>query len=196
MTDKPHEQAETQPGTAEAAPAETVRAEESAHAELAAELAAVKEQLLRTLADMENLRKRTQREIDDTKRYAVTSFARDLLEVADNLRRAAATIPDDVRTGEGWASNLATGIDMTERTLLASFAKNRIERISPECGEKFDHQRHEAVFEVPTEAFAPGTVAQVMADGYVIADRLLRPAMVGVAKAPTGAPPPRVNETA
>ena len=201
MSDKPEQQAdilaqEQIAPQAEAAPATTPEQATTPAPDFEAELTAAKDQLLRTLADMENLRKRTQREVDDARRYAVTAFARDLLEVADNLRRAVATIPDEVRTSEGWAQNLAAGIDMTERALLTTFAKHRIERVVPQRGDKFDHQRHQAMYEVPTADLAPGTVAEVVSDGYVIADRLLRPAMVGVAKASTEAPPTRVNETA
>lgn len=194
MIDKPeHEVVDPATPQAETPPESPASAVEPS--DLEAELATAKDQLLRTLADMENLRKRTQREVEDARRYAVTGFARDLLEVADNLRRAAATIPDDVRVTEGWAQNLATGIDMTERSLLATFGKHRIERVSPQRGEKFDHQRHQAMFEVPTAELAPGTVAEVVNDGYVIADRLLRPAMVGVAKAPATVPEASVDQT-
>ncbi|MEO1089282.1 MAG: nucleotide exchange factor GrpE [Pseudomonadota bacterium] len=165
--------------------------------ELVAELAAAKDQLLRTLADMENLRRRTEREVDDAKRYAVTTFARDLLEVADSLNRAIRTVPAEVRGDGGWADNFVTGVEMTERALLTVFEKHKMQRVSPTKGEKFDHQRHQAMFEVPTAELAPGQIAEVMADGYVIADRLLRPAMVGVAKAPQATTrPDAVDETA
>lgn len=189
MSDKPDENAAAPDippvveETADAEPAPTVDVEA-----LQAELEAAKDGLLRVRADMENLRKRTEREVDDARRYAVTTFARDLLEVSDNLARAVASIPGEVREAEGWAANLATGVDMTERTLLTVFEKHKISRIAPEKGEKFDHQRHQAMFEVPTDAHPPGTVAEVMAVGYLIADRLLRPAMVGVAKAAQPAP--------
>jgi molecular chaperone GrpE len=133
---------------------------------------------------MENLRKRSARELEDARRYAITGFARDLLEVSDNLGRAVAHIPPEIREQEAWASNLATGVEMTEKALLSVFEKHDIRRIEPEKGEKFDHQRHQAMFEVPTDAHPPGTVAEVMATGYAIGERLLRPAMVGVAKAP------------
>ncbi|TVQ37223.1 MAG: nucleotide exchange factor GrpE [Geminicoccaceae bacterium] len=204
MTDKPQHQAEPDATPAsETAPADATTPEPAAEAvhdtaakvDLEAELAAAKDQLLRTLADMENLRRRTQREIEDARRYAVTGFARDLLEVADNLGRAVATIPPEMREQEGWAGNLATGIAMTERTLLSAFEKHKVQRVAPQKGEKFDHQRHQAMFEVPTADFPPGTIAEVMADGYVLADRLLRPAMVGVAKAPAAATPEPVDQS-
>ena len=201
MSDKPHSP-EAEAPSAEPAPppapeaANDGGAAAEAAVDLAAELAATKDQLLRTLAEMENLRRRTAREVDETRRYAVTGFARDLLEVADNLGRAVAHIPDEVREQEGWAGNLATGIDMTERALLSTLEKHKVQRVAPNKGDKFDHQRHQAMFEVPTAEFPPGTVAEVMADGYVIADRLLRPAMVGVAKAPAAANPAPVDQDA
>ncbi len=184
MTDKPEDRPAEHP--AEPA-ADAATPPELDPAALQAELATAKDALLRAHAEMENLRKRTHREIDEARRYAVTGFARDLLEVSDNLGRAVAFIPPEVREREDWAGNLATGVEMTERALLSVFEKHKISRIEPEKGERFDHQRHQAMFEVPTDAHPPGTIAEVMAAGYVIADRLLRPAMVGVAKAPASA---------
>jgi molecular chaperone GrpE len=186
---------------AEAARPETAAAETDEPAariaELEAELAQTKDALLRAHAEMENLRKRSARELEEARRYAVTGFARDLLEVSDNLGRAVAHIPPEIREKEEWAANLATGVEMTEKALLSVFEKHEIRRVEPERGEKFDHQRHQAMFEVPTDQHPPGTIAEVMAIGYVIGDRLLRPAMVGVAKASApaneGAP---VDETA
>ncbi len=194
MSDKPEDQRESDAAEIEAAKAEAEQARPEAGgeagdpdariAELEAELARTKDALLRAHAEMENLRKRSARELEDARRYAVTSFARDLLEVSDNLGRAVAHIPPEIREKEEWASNLATGVEMTEKALLSVFEKHDIRRVEPEKGEKFDHQRHQAMFEVPTESHPPGTIAEVMAIGYVIGDRLLRPAMVGVAKAP------------
>jgi len=161
------------------------------------ELAQTKDALVRAHAEMENLRKRHQRELEDARRYAVTTFARDLLEVSDNLSRTVAHIPAEIREKEEWASNLATGVEMTERALQSVLQKHDIRRVEPQKGEKFDHQRHQAMFEVPTNVQAPGTIAEVMAIGYVIGDRLLRPAMVGVAKTPEPAPTASpVDETA
>jgi molecular chaperone GrpE len=153
-------------------------------AELEAELAATKERLLRALADAENLRRRTTREVEEAHKYAITGFARELLEVADNLSRALASIPVRARDEIGFVKNLAEGVAMTEKTLLASFERHQIAKVTPRPGDKFDHNRHQAMFEVETEEYAPGTIAQVMQPGYVIADRLLRPALVGVAKTP------------
>ncbi len=206
MSDKPEEQRESEAaageGTApapgpEAATDQPVDDLAARVAELEAELANTKEALLRAHAETENVRKRSARELEDARRYAVTGFARDLLEVSDNLARAVGHIPAEVREQEGWAANLATGVEMTQRALQSVLEKHEIRRVEPEKGEKFDHQRHQAMFEVPTEAQPPGTIAEVMAIGYVIGDRLLRPAMVGVAKAPAPAPEASpVDETA
>jgi len=151
------------------------------------EAAELRDRLLRTLAEMENLRARTARDVEDARKYAVTGFARDLLETADNMRRALASVPAEGREAGGdLVRNLLLGVEMTERTLLGAFEKHRIRRVEPQKGERFDPNLHQAMFEVPTDAQAPGTVAEVVQAGYVIADRLLRPALVGVAKA--GAP--------
>jgi molecular chaperone GrpE len=149
----------------------------------AEEAAELKERLLRALADMENLRRRTQREVEDARKFAVTGFARDLLEVADNLGRALASVPPEAREQSEFMKNLVLGVEMTGRSLQSAFEKHRVRRIEPQKGEKFDHNLHQAMFEVPTADQAPGTIAQVIQGGYVIADRLLRPALVGVAKA-------------
>jgi molecular chaperone GrpE len=153
------------------------------------EAAELRDRLLRTLAEMENLRARTAREIDDARKYAVTGFARDLLDAADNLRRALASVPAEGREAGGdLLKNLLLGVEMTERTLLSTFEKHRIRRVEPRRGDRFDPNLHQAMFEVPTDAQPPGTVAEVVQAGYVIADRLLRPALVGVAKAGAAAP--------
>jgi molecular chaperone GrpE len=146
-----------------------------------AEIAELKDRLLRTLADMENLRQRTRREVEEAQAYAVTRFARDLLEVADNLRRAVESAPPGEQAEA--VRNLVAGVEMTERSLLSVFERNRIRKVMPERGERFDHKLHQAMFELPTDELPAGTIAEVMAPGYVIADRLLRAAMVGVAKA-------------
>lgn len=161
-----------------------------------AEIADLKDKLLRTVAEMENLRKRSERERQDTSQYAITGFARDLLDVADNLRRALESIPADAASANGDLKPFIEGVEMTERVLLSAFEKNGIERFSPE-GERFDHNRHEAMFEAPSPDHPNGTVFQVLQPGYTIKDRLLRPAKVGVARN-TEAPPkdtPRVDKT-
>jgi molecular chaperone GrpE len=154
---------------------------------LAAELAETKERLLRALAETENLRRRSARELEETHRYALTGFARELLDVADNLTRALESIPTRAREEIDFVRTLAEGVAMTERSLAACFERARIAKVEPGLGDKFDHKRHQAMFEVETSEQTPGTIAKVMQPGYVIADRLLRPAMVGVAKAPPAA---------
>lgn len=156
------------------------------------ELAEVKDRLLRTLAEMENLRQRTRREVDEAQTYGVTRFARELLEVADNLRRAIESVPEG-ELPEAFR-NLLAGIEMTEKALLAAFERHKIRKVQPERGERFDHKRHQAMFEVPTDEIAAGSIAEVLAPGYVIGDRLLRAAMVGVAKAPAAPAPSDAGE--
>ena len=146
----------------------------------------LKDRLLRTLAEMENLRSRTQREVEETRKFAVTGFARDLLEVGDNLGRALASVPAEARAQSEFMKNLVQGVEMTERSLQNALEKHQVRRVSPQKGEKFDHKVHQAMFEIPSSELAPGSVAEVIQDGYVIADRLLRPALVGVAKAAAG----------
>lgn len=161
-------------------------AEQPAGPTLEEQLAEAKDRLLRALAETENVRRQKEREVDEARRYAVTNFARGLLEVSDNLARALAAMPADARDE---LRNLVLGVELTERTLLALFEKYHIAKVIPAKGDKFDHNRHQAMFELPSADLAPGTIAEVMQPGYVISDRLLRPAMVGVAKAaPTAAP--------
>ena len=149
-------------------------------AALEAELADTKDRLLRALAETENVRRRAQREREDTQRYAVSGFARDLLATADNLRRALDSVPEaeikDART-----RSLLDGVAATERELLSVFERHGLRRIDPK-GERFDHNFHQAVFEAERPDTAAGTVIEVLQPGYVLHDRLLRPAMVGVAK--------------
>ncbi len=154
-----------------------------ATAELEAELNETKDRLLRALAETENLRQRAARDLEDARRYAITGFARELLEVSDNLGRALESIPARAREEVEFVKTLADGVAMTQKALAACFERHRIAEVTPELGTKFDHNRHQAMFEVETDEQAPGTIAQVLQSGYVIADRLLRPAMVGVAKA-------------
>ncbi len=156
------------------------------------ELVELKDQLLRARAETENVRRRAAREKEDASRYAIANFARDMLSVADNMARALEALPEEDRSGDSPMASLAQGIEMTERELLAAFDRHGIKKIEP-MGEKFDHNLHQAMFEMPDDSAAPGTVVQVMQAGYVIADRLLRPAMVGIAKA--AAPAADDNET-
>jgi molecular chaperone GrpE len=151
--------------------------------ELEAELAETKDRLLRALAEAENLRRRSARELDEARKYAISGFARELLEVDDNLSRALESIPKRAADEIGFVKTLAEGVAITQKALAACFERHQIARIVPELGEKFDHNRHQAMLEVESDQ-PPGTIAQVLQSGYVIADRLLRPALVGVAKAP------------
>jgi molecular chaperone GrpE len=157
-------------------------------ATLEAELAESKDRLLRSLAEAENQRRRAQRERDDAQRYAASSFARDLLDVADNLRRALASVPANDAQDERFKS-LLDGVAATERALLAAFERNGIKRIEPKLGERFDHNLHQAMFEVENSGQPAGSIVQVLQAGYQMHDRLLRPALVGVAKGE--APPPK-----
>jgi molecular chaperone GrpE len=151
-------------------------------AELEAQVGELKDQVLRNLAETENVRRRAQREVEDAGKYAVTKFARDLLSVADNLGRALQALPADRSNIDDATKNVITGVEATERELLAIFERNGIKRIEP-LGEAFNPEYHQAVMEVPSDEHKPGTVALLLAPGYLLKDRLLRPAMVGVAKA-------------
>jgi len=171
------------PETAAADETQTPRGEsvDATVERLEAELAETKDRLLRTLAEGENQRRRAERERVDAQRYASASFARDLLDVADNLRRAlASAAPEEVQDERVKA--LIEGVAATERALLAAFERNGIRRIEPQRGERFDFNLHQAMFEVENSGQPPGTIVQVLQAGYQMHDRLLRPALVGVAK--------------
>ncbi len=140
----------------------------------------LKDKLLRTLAEMENLRRRTEKEVGDAKLYGVTSFARDMLTFVDNLRRVVENIPADVRESPA-AATLVEGLELTERDFLSRLARHGVKRLEAQ-GAKFDPNRHEALYEVPDESVPAGTVMQVMEDGYVIGDRVLRPAKVAISR--------------
>jgi molecular chaperone GrpE len=147
---------------------------------LQAELDKTKDQMLRALAEAENNRKRALKERDDASKYAVTSFAKDLINVADNLRRALDAVPADM-LADGRFKGLVEGIEATEREMLRAFEKTGIRKIMPD-GELFNPNYHEVMFEGPAGGKPPGTVIQVIESGYILHDRLLRPARVGVAK--------------
>jgi molecular chaperone GrpE len=169
-----------QDGNGIEAAAETVENGEAGRIEaLEAERADLKERLLRSLAEMENLRRRTEREIADARTYAVTNFARDMLTVADNVRRALESAPAE-GGGEAFKA-LVDGIELTERDLLKTLERHGVKRLEPQ-GSKFDPNMHQAMFEIPNEEVPAGTVLQVVQTGYAIGDRVLRPAMVGVSK--------------
>jgi len=147
--------------------------------QLQSEVATLKDSLLRSVAEGQNIRRRADKEKQDASAYAVTGFARDMLNVADNLKRALDSQPEAVADD---MKAFVEGIDLTARELLNVMERHGIKMVEPEVGEKFDHKFHQAMFEVPTQEQMPGTVMQVVAPGYIIKDRLLRPAMVGVAK--------------
>src|SRR5215208_2879049 len=152
------------------------------------ENAQLKDKLLRALADMENLRKRAEREKAEATLYAASNFARDLLSVADNFSRAlAAVTPEQRAAADEMSSNLLAGIEVTERELTNVLERHGIRRIDA-MGQKFDPHMHQAMFEVPTADHPAGTVVQIMQNGYAIGTRCLRPALVGVAKAPANDP--------
>jgi len=158
---------------------------ETRSTELEAELAEYKDRLLRALAETENVRRRAQREREDASKYAIAGFAKNLLSAADNLRRALESLPESEAKDERTRSLLA-GVAATERELLGAFERYGIKRIDPR-GEAFDHNFHQAIFEAERPDQPSGSVVEVLQPGYVLHDRLLRPAMVGVAK---GGPKP------
>lgn len=151
-------------------------------AELMAELASTRVRLLRCLAEQENIRRQAQRDRAEAVRYAASQFAADLLQTADNLERAIASVAPEKRA-DGAVSGLLSGIEATRRALLDAFAKHGLRRLEP-IGEKFDPNWHEASFELADERHPPGAVASVIQPGYLHHERLLRPALVGVNKSP------------
>ena len=149
---------------------------------LTAERDELKDRTLRTLAEMENLRRRTERELADARAYAVTNFARDVVTVSDNIRRALDSVPADAKaSADGALKGLIDGIELTERDLTKTLERHGVKLVEPH-GQKFDPNRHQAMFEVPNAEVPAGTVVQVVQAGYVIGERVLRPALVGVAK--------------
>ena len=150
-------------------------------AKLENELAAANDRALRLMAETENIRRRVEREREDTLRYAASGLAKALLNVADNLHRALAAVPEELRAGDEAAKNFVVGVEMTEKELLAAFEKHGIQQILP-LGDKFDYKKHQAMFEPENTGKPVGTVVEMMQPGYIMHERLLRPAMVGVAK--------------
>jgi molecular chaperone GrpE len=142
----------------------------------------LRDRYLRLAAEMDNLRRRTEREVKDAKSYSVAGFARDMLAVSDNLRRAIDAIPADAReAADAGLSTLIEGVEMTERSMLSTLERHGVRKLEP-VGQKFDPNFHQAMFEVPNPEVPNNTVVQVVQDGYSIGERILRPAMVGVAK--------------
>ena len=159
-------------------------------ANLAAERDELRDQLLRTLADNENLRRRTERELAAAKKYGAMGFARDLMASVDNLDKAIDLIPENKDELGETVKNILIGVEMTGREIASVLERHNISKISPD-GEKFDYNLHQAMFEVPSDDVEPGIVMQVVQSGYQLHDRLLRPAMVGVSKP---ASPPQTTE--
>ena len=157
---------------------------------LAAERDELRDQLLRTLADNENLRRRTEREVASAKKYGAMGFARDLMASVDNLDKAIDLIPENKDELDETLKNILVGVEMTGREVASVLERHNISKILPD-GEKFDYNLHQAMFEVPTDEVEPGIVMQVVQSGYQLHDRLLRPAMVGVSKP---ANPPETTE--
>ncbi len=160
------------------------------------EIAELKDRALRAMAEADNARKRATREVADSRKYGATALARDILTVADNLSRALQAVPEVPREDDENLFNLRTGVDMTQQEMLQALERHGVKKVTPETGERFDHNRHQAMFEVPTDELAPGAVAQVVQDGYVIHDRLLRPALVGVARKPPEEAAPEPGDAA
>jgi molecular chaperone GrpE len=188
MNDGKNPQNEKLSPTDEAPAAETTPAQGDAERDAAAvqaliaENAGLKDRLLRTLAEMENLRRRTEKEVADAKAYGVTSFARDMLTFADNLRRALENVPPQAReAADSTLKAFVEGIELTERDFLSRLSRHGVRKLEPK-GQKFDPNFHEALFEAHDESVPPGTVAHVVEEGFAIGERVLRPAKVAVAK--------------
>jgi molecular chaperone GrpE len=164
---------------------------------LARENAEHKDRVLRTLAEMENLRKRTERELSDMRQYGIASFARDVLAVADTMDRALKALDAELQeTANPSVKALLEGVELTERELLKVLEKHGVKKFEPQKGEKFDPNLHQAMFELPDPSQPAGTVAQVVQSGYMIGERMLRPALVGVAKGGPKPTPANDNPTA
>lgn len=192
----PAEEPEPAAGPAPAAEPAAAAAEppadpEAEIAQLREQAASMRDQTLRALAELENTRRRAERERQDIAKYAISDFARDLLSTADNLRRALDAVPSDAIGQDAVLTNLNDGVAATERELLSALEKYGITKIAS-LDEKFDPNFHQAMFEVPDSGKPAGIIVQVVQDGYMIHDRLLRPALVGIAKA---APAQQVDTT-
>jgi molecular chaperone GrpE len=204
MTDTRRAHTAAEPDTAApesaAAPAERGQAADPAEA-LGREAAELKDRLLRTLAEMENLRRRTEREVADSRAYGIASFARDILAVADNMARALEGLRSELKEkADSGVKALLDGVELTERELLKVLEKHGVRKFDPR-GEKFDPNLHQAMYEVPDPSVPAGTITQVVQAGYMIGDRMLRPALVAVAKggpkaAPSAPSAPLANDNA
>jgi molecular chaperone GrpE len=187
---KAQSEAELAEGAVQADPAAAPKPSTS----LDRELADMKDRLLRTLAEMENMRKRTEREVADARSYGISSFARDILGVADNMHRALQALDDELRAKADDATKaLLEGVELTERELMNVLEKNGVKRLEP-LNQKFDPNRHQAMFEKEDPSVPSGTVVQVMQAGYTIGERMLRPALVAVSKGGPKAAPASAND--
>jgi molecular chaperone GrpE len=196
---RPADETAERPDSTTAASANSTGAPEAAEAvpapstALERELADMKDRLLRTLAEMENLRRRTEREVADARMYGISAFARDILTVADNMHRALHALDEELRArADGGVKALLDGVELTERELMNVLEKHGVKRIEP-LGQKFDPHRHQAMYEVEDVNVPAGTVVSVVQSGYLIGDRVLRPAMVAVSKGGAKAPPQGQN---
>lgn len=160
---------------------------------LTKEAADARDRMLRTLAEMENLRKRTAREVADARMYGITGFARDVLDIADNLQRALDAVPAETReNADAGLKSLIEGVELTERSLINTLDKNGVKKFDP-MGQKFDPNFQQAMYEVPDASVPSGTVVQVVQAGFMIGERVLRPALVGVSKGGAKAAPTAAN---
>jgi molecular chaperone GrpE len=180
-------------------PTPTSAAEPKPSTALEREHAEMKDRLLRTLAEMENLRKRTEREVSDARMYGVSAFARDVVNVADNMHRALQALEETRAAADSGLKALLDGVELTERELMNALEKHGVKKIDP-LGQKFDPNRHQAMYEIEDASVPNGSVVQVVQAGYLIGDRVLRPAMVAVSKGGPKAPPasaePPANDNA
>ena len=145
------------------------------------QIADLKDQLLRTMAESENIRKRTLKEVEQAKKYSHISFVRDLVSSVDNLKRALDSVPEDKTDLPEPITNLILGLEIVEKEIVTTLERHNIKQISP-LGDKFDYNFHQAMFEVPTNDIEPGLIVEVSQNGYMLYERLVRPAMVGISK--------------
>tara|TARA_Y100000996_G_C22391653_1_gene589391 strand:- start:45 stop:680 length:636 start_codon:yes stop_codon:yes gene_type:complete len=180
--DKKDEAIEDKENKPETSVAESSEVKENNEEEdLESKISDLKDQLLRSLAENQNLRKRSKKEIEDANKYAITNFARDILTVSDNLKRALESSTKGEKNQTNELSSLVEGVELTEKELISIISRYGIKKIETD-GEKFDAKYHQAMFEVETDELSPGSIVEVIQTGYTIGERLLRPAMVGVAK--------------
>jgi molecular chaperone GrpE len=191
---RPNDKQPAQPGSPEAMASNEASSEVTGDLKaLLTENTDMRDKLLRAMADMENLRRRTEREKEDTARYAISNFARDVLTIGDNLRRVIEHVPEEAAGKDPALKSFLEGVELTERELLKMMEKHGVTRLEP-MGQRFDPNQQQAMYEVPTTDVPEGTVVQVMQAGFTIGDRVLRPALVAVSKGgPKPAPTPKAG---